>query len=31
MAFRQHYKYEVINHTVDSTVEMIQHLLEQHQ
>jgi len=31
MAFRHHYKYEVINHTVDATVEMIQHLLEQHQ
>jgi guanylate kinase len=31
MAFRQRYKYEVVNHTVDLTVEMIQQLLEQHQ
>ena len=31
MAFRHRYKYEVVNHTVDSTVEMIQQLLEQHQ
>lgn len=31
MAFRHRYKYEVVNHTVDLTVEMIQQLLEQHQ
>ena len=31
LAYRHRYKYEVVNHTVDSTVEMIQQLLEQHQ
>lgn len=31
LAFRDKYKYEVVNHTVESTVEMIQQLLEQHQ
>jgi len=31
LAFRHKYKYEVVNHTVETTVEMIQQLLEQHQ
>lgn len=31
LAFRHKYKYEVVNHTVETTVELIQQLLEQHQ
>ncbi len=31
MAFRQKYKYEIVNHAVEQTVETIQQLLEQHQ
>jgi guanylate kinase len=31
LAYRHKYKYEVVNHTVETTVEMIQQLLEQHQ
>jgi guanylate kinase len=31
MAFRQKYKYEIVNHAVDQTVETIQQLLVQHQ
>jgi guanylate kinase len=30
MTFKHHYKYEIVNHTVDSTVSSIQLILEQH-